>query len=129
MKMSRIRTILGAYALWLALGPPVLAAEPLYRTFAICAGRFSAEIEHAWLMGRDAVDAVTEHRSQFISLMEATMPMGAGHDALHARIDAKLAHAQILTQATFGQTDELKEWARRRAGVGLVTCTNLLLDS
>jgi len=70
--------------------------------FAHCAGRFSAELEHAWLVGKSGT-AAASGRSQMIALLEAVSPVSglAPRELLAARIDAKMAHAALLTRAVF----------------------------
>ena len=79
-------------------------------------------------MGEEAAEA-TNRRAVFISLLEATTPDDLRRHALSVRIDAKLAHSQILTQATFGSDDSMMVWALKRAKIGRDACETLLLDS
>lgn len=125
--MSKIKTPYWGLIVVALLTPPA-AAQPLYETFAVCTGRFSAEMEHAWLMGAEA-DTAQDRRAVFLSLLDAATPQDQRRHALSVRIDAKLAHAQILTQATFGQGNVRAVWALRRAKIGRDACETLLLDS
>ncbi len=125
--MSKIKTmIFGIVSA--PLTASFVVAAPLYETFAICTGRFSAELEHAWLMGSESSE-VESHHSVFITLLEAATPDELQTNALSLRIDAKAAHSQILSQAVFAADVPKMRWAAQRAKIGRDSCTNLLLDS
>ena len=74
-------------------------AEPLAYIFATCTGRFSAELEHAWLMGNPETESIAHRRAQFEDLLYAVATDGEHRNLLNRRINAKQAHAQILQQA------------------------------
>ena len=103
-------------------------AEPLTQIFASCTGRFSAELEHAWLMGNPDADLFAVRRARFEDLLNASADEGDATHLLNVRIAAKVAHAQMLTVADFsGDSDEL-DWARRRLDSEIGYCTSFLLD-
>ena len=104
-------------------------AEPLTHIFATCTGRFSAELEHAWLMQDERSSQIENRRRQFIDLLNATVPLDQRRDALNLRIDAKVAHALLLSQAAFSVEADRSEWAVRRARSEIAYCTGLLLES
>ena len=81
---------------------PALSTGNLHHLFAGCAGRFSAEMEHAWLMGNVEADLFEDRRRTFLSLMEAVMPANSAREVLRYRIENKMAHASLLTISTFG---------------------------
>lgn len=89
----------------------------------------SAEMEHAWLTNDPAADAYKGQRLTFLTLLDATLPAGQERAALHHRIEAKLAHASLLTIATFSDRAERADHARTRAEWHLSACTEMLLDS
>lgn len=125
--MSSLKTFL---VLLLILPKQSLAADdPLMSSFAACAGRFSAELEHAWLMNDDRTDQIAHRRAQFIDLLNATVPDDQRRHALHLRIDAKMAHAQLLTAASFSRDADRSKWAVRRARAEIDYCTGFLLES
>ena len=101
----------------------------LYSTFASCAGRLSAEMEHAWLMSDPHADELEYRRGQLIELLEAVVPNDHQGRALSLRIYAKQAHAKLLTQASFSTDADRAEWARDRATFELHYCASFLLES
>ncbi len=105
------------------------AEDPLVSAFATCAGRFSAELEHAWLVHDARSDEIEHRRTQFVELLDAMVPRDMRRRALHLRIDAKVAHAGLLTQATFSDDADQSRWAMRRAQAEIEYCTGFLLES
>ncbi|WP_281995606.1 hypothetical protein [Ruegeria faecimaris] len=105
------------------------ADDPLMSSFAACAGRFSAELEHAWLMNDDRTDQIAHRRAQFIDLLNTTVPDDQRRHALHLRIDAKMAHAKLLSAARFSHDADRSKWAVRRARAEIDYCTGFLLES
>ncbi|WP_168797940.1 hypothetical protein [Pacificoceanicola onchidii] len=98
--------------------------------FASCLGRFSAAMEHEWLMGRDGADAL-ESRRLFESLLEAVQPDAraeglSGSDILHLRIEAKFAQARLMQLAAFSDDDRRARHARLRATHLLGNCQSLV---
>ena len=82
--------------------------------FAQCAGRYSAEMEHAWLLGRPGRQA-QDGRQQMVALIDAVAPHSglSGPEILGLRIDSKMAHAALLTRATFGRDAQARRMAQR----------------
>ena len=105
------------------------ANADMLETFASCTGRLSAEVEHAWLMGAGEVDYLTHQRSEFIALLTAVTPPDQNRQALAIRIDAKMAHSEILTLATFSRDNAQMDWALKQAARHIRGCTELLLTS
>ena len=103
--------------------------DALVSAFAACAGRFSAELEHAWLVHDERTDEIEHRRTQFIELLSAIVPSDLRRHALHLRIDAKLAHAGLLSQGTFSTDADRSQWAIRRAKSEIDYCTGFLLES
>lgn len=124
--MGGLKTIL----VMLLVLPPSARAEvgSLVATFATCTGRFSAELEHAWLMQDARTDEIAHRRTQFIDLLDAAVPTEGRRHALHLRIDAKIAHAQLLTAAVFSRDPDRSEWAAQRARSEIDYCTGFLLE-
>lgn len=85
--------ILGSYL----TGPG--AADPLAREFALCAGRYSALVEHQWLVDGLASEATALTRDAFVQMIEAVSPPDLARKALHWRIEAKVAQAALLSRA------------------------------
>lgn len=124
--MSGLKTIVAAIVTVSTLAHPVQAARSLHHVFADCAGRFSAEVEHAWLIQNSQSDLLAYQREAFIALVEATGGDREGH-SLNLRIEAKAAQAALLSEARFGTDADRAEWARRRAAMEIATCRLLLL--
>lgn len=61
--------------------------------------------------------------------MEATTPSEAARDVLAYRIDNKIAHAALLTAASFGQDARHAQKAKTIARSYRQSCEQLLLDS
>ena len=105
------------------------AEDPLVSAFASCAGRFSAELEHAWLLHTERISEIEDRRRRFINLLEATIPQDQHRLALSLRINAKAAHAQLLSQTTIADDADRSAWAIRRAQTEIDYCTGFLLES
>lgn len=105
---------------------PAVAAGGLPHEFADCAGRYSAMLEHAWLMSEPAAD-YERTRDAFVALLEA-VDAAPTATVLGRRIEAKAAQAELLRAATFGSDADQAEWARRRYEILLGLCRRLLLD-
>ena len=97
------------------------------RDFATCTGRFSAEVEHAWLVR--TIEA--ERHSQMYDNMSALLDaVTSPDDEISARallIEAKAAHSRLLLQAAFGWDAERRRIAEKRARFLLLSCTALIL--
>lgn len=108
---------------------PSFALEDIVETFAGCVGRLSAEMEHAWLVDGPEADRIAQDRGEMLMLLTATQPIERARDYLAYRIDVKMAHAALLTQASFGQNPQGAENARRLALHYTEQCRALLLSS
>lgn len=109
---------------------PVRALESsIVSDFAVCAGRFSAELEHAWLVHDDRAGEIERRRLLFIELIDASIPPERRRHTLNLRVGAKAAHASLLTQGTFSQDRALALWAVRRAEDEIAYCRSFLLES
>ena len=97
--------------------------DPL-REFATCTGRLSAQMEHEWLLQDNAAEATEAYRATMIELVQAVMEPGQGRSVLQWRVDAKLAHAALLTRATFKED----QWAAVQAQRLVLSCTSLLVS-
>ena len=93
--------------------------------FAACAGRYSAEMEHRWLIGHDA-DEVTRKRSAMIDLVDAVITRDRARDVLARRIEAKMAQAALLQRATFNRDQNDSAQAETYARIALRRCERLL---
>lgn len=116
----------------LLLIPPMslrAAQENWLPTFAACAGRFSAEVEHAWLMQDTRAAQLETKRRQFVDLVAAVAYPDQADHALHLRIDAKAAHKRLLSIAAFVTDPERSHWAESRARYEIAYCTGILLEN
>ncbi|WP_431299350.1 hypothetical protein [Tabrizicola sp. BL-A-41-H6] len=95
------------------------------RTFAVCAGRLSALMEHQWLVDGPASEATARSREAMLALVDAVAPQGQGAQVMGWRIEAKVAQAGLLTRATFGR-DRL---AKQRADYLIGQCLALIGQS
>lgn len=127
--MCRLKRYILVIALAACWGGAAPANPSLVQVFAGCAGRFSAEMEHAWLMGAPEARAIEAHRLRFLSLLAAIMPPQAARQMLSYRIEVKLAHAALLTLATFGENSQRAGQAARLARQHVTSCQSMLLDS
>lgn len=115
------------FGLFLLCAPPTAAQDRLPWTFAACAGRYSAEKEHAWLFGTSDAAQHESNHAAFVSLTEATLTPISSAELLHHRIIVKFAHAQLLTQTDFQADRERALIAQRLAASHITTCQKLLL--
>lgn len=97
-------------------------------TFATCAGRLSALMEHQWMFDGPDSEVTKAQRAGMIELLEAVQPEGAGREILHMRIEAKMALATLLTRATFNENAEDARRARVMVDLRMAECTGLLLS-
>ncbi len=99
--------------------------------FASCAGRFSAQMEYAWLVGHDGADE-RARRHTFVTLLDAVFPASdtglTGPEVLDIRIRAKHAQARLLQTARFDQNGERSARARARAQELTALCNALILS-
>lgn len=104
------------------------AADPLLREFAVCAGRLSAIMEDQWMFDGPASEQTAEELHAVVSLIEASMPEGAGRQVMAWRIDAKVAQRGLLHQARFARDMRLAEMAAARAEALAASCRAMVLS-
>jgi len=126
--MSIMKTFALAALCSISLTHSAIASSNLYMVFGGCVGRFSAELEHAWLVGDPASQDIEATRATFISLLEATMPPDSGRYVLTHRLDHKIAQASLLTIATFSRDTDRARAALLSAKTYRRACERLLLD-
>ena len=129
--MSSMRTAMVIPALCLALvcqGKPLHADADLLRTFAVCAGRLSAQMEFQWLMADPAADRTEAQREAVVELLASILPPDRGREVLGWRVNAKAAHAALLSRAAFSPDAEEAGWAARQAEALTAECAGLLLS-
>ncbi|MGV6803926.1 MAG: hypothetical protein ACWA49_06950 [Ruegeria sp.] len=124
--MSTLRTFFLS-VLYILTSSGLLSAESgILKSFAGCAGRFSAEMEHAWLLNDPKAQDYELRRGGFVSLLEATTTADNAEFVLGHRVNSKHAHARLLQTATFA-SDEVKASAARRAANRYLDECNLLI--
>ncbi len=101
--------------------------EDLTKTFAYCAGRLSAEVQHAWLMGRSEAEHLEALRDATLALLGSIVDDPDTGTVLNLRILAKQAHSDLLRDATFHPQRHMAERARRLAELRISACTSFLL--
>ncbi|MBY5932615.1 hypothetical protein KUV51_06350 [Tateyamaria omphalii] len=124
-----MKTIIAAGAVVVGMASAAVSHDALAYTFAECTGRFSAEMEHAWLMNDPGASDHETDRASFALLTSATMAPGEGRSILNHRIEVKLAHAALLQQASFGTTPKRAHSAQQVAQRHIAACRTLLLGS
>ncbi len=121
-----LETFLAVFMLGVAPAPG--AADPLLREFAVCAGRLSAVMEDQWMFDGPGSERTAEELTAVVSLIDASMPQGAGRQVMAWRIDAKVAQRGLLHQARFAQDPRLAEMAAARAEALAADCRMMILS-
>ena len=127
--MSRKKTIVLVLYLLCVGSFSAQAQTNITEFFADCVGRLSAETEHAWLMGDPSADQLSHQRQTLVSLLEAATPRADARRTLTYRIEAKMAHASLLTLATFHKDPHKSKRARQVADDYIATCRSILLTN
>lgn len=112
----------------IVLGALPAAADPLVREFAVCVGRLSAVMEDQWMFDGPASEKTKEELAAMVGLVEASMPEGAGAQAMDWRIKAKVAQRALLAQARFARDPRVAERAAARAEALAASCRALVLS-
>jgi hypothetical protein len=123
--MSRgLEIFLAALAVGIVTGSPG-ATDPLARDFALCAGRYSALVEHQWLVDGPASESSARMRDTFVDLAGAVAGPEGAAEVLNWRIEAKVAHGALLSRAWLAR-DSLAE---NRSAQLLLACADLIGQS
>ena len=125
--MSGLKTILLTCLSLAAAAPQARADAALHELFAACVGRYSAQMEHAWLMQTADAAEYESRRLTFLSLLDATVPEGRARETLSYRIDVKMAHASLLAVAEFSDNADRARAARQMAARHIASCQALVL--
>lgn len=124
-----MRTLL---CLLLMLGQPSFAQvstpEGQLRTFAYCAGRLTAQLEHQWLLQSDQSTKTERQRAEIVMILQAMATQDRGRDVLGWRTEARAAQRALLERATFATDPEDAKWAGEMAESYLLECTGFLLS-
>lgn len=95
--MSSVKTFL--MLIFMTVSAQAAPGE-LTQRIAQCTGRMSAEMEFQWLIGGTGAQSRL-FRNHLEDVLEAIAEPDEGVDILHLRIEAKHAHATLLTRAIF----------------------------
>ena len=106
--MSSLKILLALSFLLISTGAHAAPAE-LTQRVAQCTGRMSAEMEFEWLTGGTG-EQPRLFRSHLEDVLEAISQPGEGQAILNMRIEAKHAHATLLTRSVFN--DDAADAAR-----------------
>lgn len=124
-EMARgLEVFLTAMAVGFAGCGPALA-DPLLREFAICAGRFSALVEHQWMVDGPASDVSAGTRDSLLALVGAVEEPGMEATVMGWRVEAKVAQKALLQRAYFAGDSA----AEKRAAELLQVCARLIGQS
>lgn len=116
----------------LTLPAPLLAVTdgPRDRTqvFAACLGRYSAEMEHEWLVGSDG-ESPRSRRALFEMMLDTVAARSGftGPEILDIRIRAKFAQAHLLQTATFHTDPKRRRRAAAAARRAIRPCAALII--
>ena len=102
-----------------------LGTDPA-RFFASCAGRLSAELEFAWLLSHPS-EQIDSERQSLLDILDSLGTPDRGPEVLSWQINAKMAHAALLTRQHFGADAEDADWAAETATHHRLACTEMLL--
>lgn len=102
--------------------------EDLLRRVTDCVGRLSAQIEHHWLLSDQPTDGIETQRAHLVDILDALVTPETARQVLSNRIDAKMAHASLLSHAAFSEDDRRARWAEKRAKQEFVQCGTILLQ-
>jgi hypothetical protein len=97
--------------------------------FAECAGRYSAQAEHMWLVGTGGSDRPAARRNAFADLIDAIapdLPPELSGRLLGLRVSAKAAQRQLLDRAEFGTRAQDRQRAAALASGFIAECDRLL---
>ena len=125
--MSGLKTLSLGLATTFLMAGAAQALDDLIREFAYCTGRYSAEMEHAWLINDPDAEEQAARRASFVSLLESVAPSGSGPAILDHRISAKVAQAALLARATFDDDPDIRQRSRAQAAFLLKSCDGFLL--
>lgn len=118
-----LETFLAVLTLGMCNAPA--AADPLLRDFAICTGRYSALVEHQWLVDGPASEQSARVRDALWSLVDALATPEEARAAMGWRIEAKAGQRALLARAWF----DGDAGAKKRSAQLLQACADLIGQS
>lgn len=128
--MGSLKTLVLGVLVLSGLAGPALSIDGTepgahLKVFATCAGRMSAQMEHQWLFETHS-EQTEARRDAVLDILAAMMPADAGRQVLNWRIDAKMAHASLLTRASFNADTAEARRASRMATQYISECFGLI---
>lgn len=104
------------------------------RVFATCAGRLSALEEHQRLFDGPASEKTAAQKRLFDDVISALIDDAVAYgmprpQALNWQVQAKMAHAMLRQQVTFGTSPTRADAAERVLRVEIEACNGLLLGA
>jgi len=104
------------------------------KVFAVCAGHYSALVEHQRLFDGQASEASTERRDVFAMMLDAVWPDAVAYGvpepaAMAWRVEAKAVQAALLSASVFNMVPERARPAKRVAQANIARCDALLLGA
>lgn len=97
----------------------------MLREFAVCTGRFSALVEHQWLVDGPASEPSERTRDALWSLAEAVARPGEATVAMAWRVEAKAGQKALLVRGHFAGDRA----AEMRSAQLLQACADLIGQS
>jgi hypothetical protein len=98
--LRSLETFLAALTVATGVGGPA-GADALFRDFAVCTGRYSALVEHQWLVGGPESGHSARVRDALWTLVEAVAAPEESPAAMALRIEAKAGQKALLSRAFF----------------------------
>lgn len=125
--MSSLKTFFAVLCMVVTLPAAVRADHPTeIRLFAECAGRLSASVEHAWLVGTDNA-ALRAQKDGFADLLDALVGPDDSVRVMDWRVRAKMDHKRLLALSVFATEPRLARLALMRAQAHQNRCGAVLL--
>lgn len=116
-------TLLAILTLGICSGPA--GADPVLRDFATCTGRYSALVEHQWLVDGPASEQSARVRDSLWALVEAVAAAEDATQAMAWQIEAKAGQKALLARA-WSRGDRAAE---ERSAQLLEACADLVGQS
>ena len=130
----RIRHILPVLVLCATQAAASLPRDPAEqaRIFAACMGRYTAAMEHAWLLGNADGATPQARRELFEMMLDAILPDAReagfeGIDAWRYRSGAKQAQSRLLQLSSFDPDRDRARRAQTLARRQIAICESLIL--
>lgn len=127
--MSGLKTFLAGAFLIVASASASAADNAFLNRVVDCVGRMSAQMEHHWLLADQSTTIIEKQRSDLIDVLDALTTSENASRVLTGRINAKLAHASLLTRSAFSKDPKSSAWATRQAERSIAHCDQIALSA